>query len=123
MWVAGVVWTTLAMLGFYSRDTVLVVEGGTASSRHSLSGASVARELVQCGVPLGTSPDVQGVQKSLQHGHAETREPRERNPQDRANRPAEQAEADHDRKTREPKERTHRTGDRQTEQEGADLDN
>ena len=58
----------------------------------------------------------------LQHGHAETREPRERNPQDRANRPAEQAEADHDRKTREPKERTHRTGDRQTEPEGADQD-
>ena len=58
----------------------------------------------------------------LQHGHAETRKPRERNPQDRANRPAGKPKPTKTEKTREPKERTHRTGDRQTEPEGADQD-
>ena len=76
MWVAGVVWTTLAVLGFHFRDTVLVVDGGTASSRHSLSGASVDRELVQCSASLGTSPDIQAqcetpVHTSLQWQPAE----------------------------------------------------
>ena len=65
---------------------------------------------------------VQGVQESLQQGHAETRKPRERNPQDRANRPAGKPKPTKTEKTREPKERNHRTGDRQTEPEGADQD-